>query len=184
MKKLLYISLIAISTILMACPYEGEVKLCTYDEALKVDKKLLDIWVAFNEGGGRDEVLIEKGNKAVLLVSHKSYEKGNKLNELQKYRAFSTQINEEMIFTIEDEDGKYIYSKYAWTSKNEFYIQFVDDTFIENNFKEDSVTTKNFVDFLSNNIKTEELFTEKMEFYRKYSPEYHKVKIFMQKSGF
>ena len=85
MKKLLYISLIAISTILMACPYEGEVKLCTYDEALKVDKKLLDIWVAFNEEGGRDEVLIEKGNKAVLFVSHKSYEKGNKLNELQKY---------------------------------------------------------------------------------------------------
>ena len=58
MNKLLYISLIAMSLILMACPYEGDVKLCTYDEALKTDKKLLDTWVAFNEEGGRDESCI------------------------------------------------------------------------------------------------------------------------------
>lgn len=184
MKKLLYISLIAMSVILMACPYDGEVELCTYDEALKTDKKLLDIWVAFNEEGGRDEVLIEKGNKAVLIISRKNYKKGNKLNSLEKYRAYPTEINNEMIFTIEKEDGKYHYCKYAWTSKNEFNMQFIDESFMENNFKPDSITTKNTIEFLSNNLNKEELFTEKMEFYRKYSHEYQKVKIFMQKSGF
>ena len=184
MKKLLYFSLIAMSVILMACPYEGDVKLCTYDEALKVDKKLLDIWVAFNEEGGRDEILIEKGNKAVLFLTHKNYEKGNKLSEVQKYRAFSTLINEEKIFTIEDKSGKYIYSKFAWTSKNEIDVQFINDDFMNNNFKVDSVTTKNMVDFLTKNLSSEGLFTDKMEFYRKYSYEYQKVKVFMQKSGF
>jgi len=184
MKKLLYTSLVAISLILMACPYEGEVELCTYEEALKTDKKLLDIWVAFNEEGGRNEMLIEKGNKAVLTLSVKNYEKGNKLTSLEKYRAYATEINGEKLFTLEKEDGKYNYFKYGWSSKNEFYIQFVDESFMENNFKPDSITTKTTVQFLSKNIENNDLFTERMEFYRKYSPEYEKVKIFMKKNGF
>ncbi|MDF1673020.1 MAG: hypothetical protein P1U41_05920 [Vicingaceae bacterium] len=184
MKKLLYISLIAMSLILMACPYDGEVELCSYDEALKTDKKLLDQWVAFNEEGGRDEVLVEKGNKAVLIISRKNYEKGNKLNSLEKYRAYPTEIKGEIIYTIEKEDGRYHYCKYDWISKNEFNMQFIDESFMKNNFKADSITTKNTIEFLSENLNNGELFTDKMEFYRKYSPEYQKVKIFMQKSGF
>lgn len=168
----------------MACPYNGEVKLCTYDEALKTDKKLLDIWVSYKKDGGREEMLIEKGNKSVLLISRKSYEKGNKFTSLEKYRAFATEIGGQEIYTIEKDDGKYHYCKYNWSSKNEFNLQFVDEAFMENNFKTDTVTTINTVDFLSKNLNNENLFSQKMGFYRKYSPEYQKVKIFMQKSGF
>lgn len=184
MKKLLYISLIAISVVLMACPYESEVELCTYDEALKADKKLLDIWVAFNEDSSRDEVLIEKGNKAVLFVSHKHYGENNKLEYLKKYRAYSTDINGFSLFTIEKDDNTYNYCKYAWTSKNELYIQFVDKAYMEENFSADSIDTDVMRDFLAQHVNKEKLYTEKMEFYRKYSPEYEKVKIFLRNSGF
>lgn len=184
MKKLLYISLIAISVVLMACPYDGEVELCTYEEALKADKKLLDIWVAFNEDGSRDEVLIEKGNKAVLFVSHKHFGDNKKLEYLKKYRSYSTDINGFSFITVEKEDNTYNYCKYAWTSKNEIYIQFVDKSYMENNFKSDSVDTKVMREFLGEHANKDKLFTSKMEFYRKYSPEYEKVKIFMRKSGF
>jgi hypothetical protein len=184
MKKLLYLSIIAIGIVLTACPYDGDAELCTYEEAIKTDKKIMDIWVAFNEDGGRDEVKIEKGNKAVLLVSHKHFEPGNKLNGLEKYRAYATTINDEVIYTLEKEDGKYNYCKYAWTSKNEFYVQYVDKEYMEANFKQDSVDTKVMRTFLGDHLKNSKLFTEKMEFYRKYSPEYEKVKIFMRKSGF
>ena len=78
MKKLLYITLIAFSLVLMACPYEGDVELCTYEEASKFEKTFIGEWVAFNEDGSRDEVLIEKGNKTVLFVSHKHYGENKK----------------------------------------------------------------------------------------------------------
>ncbi len=184
MKKLLYLSLIAISLTLMACPYEGDVALCTYEEAYKTDKKLFDIWVAYDEEGGRDEVKIEKGNKAVMFLSHKRYEKGNKLKSIEKYRAFATLINNEMLFTIEKPDGKYHYCRYAWTSKNEFYVQFIEEDFMESNFSVDTVTTENLIESLEVNLGKDALYSSKMEFYRKYSPEYEKVRIFMKKSGF
>ena len=184
MSKLLYTILIAISLVLMACPYDSEVELCTYEEALKTDKKLQDIWVAFNEDGSRDEVLIEKGNKTVLFVSHKHYGENKKQEYLKKYRAYSTDISGVNLFTIEKDDNTYNYCKYAFTSKNELYIQFVDKTYMENNLKVDSVDTESIRTFLGEHVNKEDLYTNKMEFYRKYSPEYEKIKIFLRKSGF
>lgn len=184
MKKLIVFSILSICVIFLGCPYDGDVALCTYDEAYKVDKKLLGEWVAFNEDGGKNELSIEKGNKSVFIVSHKKFAKGNKYEATEKYRAFTTVIAGITLFTMEREDGKYNYFKYAWTGKNEFNIQFVQKDYMETNFKEDSVTTKNLTEFLKNHVNKGDLYTEKMEFYRKYSPEYEKVRMYMKKSGF
>ena len=185
MKKLLYITIVVIGITLMACPYEAEVQLSTYEESLKVDKKLIDQWVSFNEEGGREELTIDKGTKSVLFVTHKQFGKGNKLQESFKYRVYATPIGEQAIFNIELKDeGKYLYSKYGWTGKNEFYIQFIKGEYIDENFKEDSVTTENLKAFITANVTNEEMYDEKLEFYRKFSPEYEKVRIYMKKSGF
>ncbi|PJB15925.1 MAG: hypothetical protein CO118_01670 [Flavobacteriales bacterium CG_4_9_14_3_um_filter_32_8] len=184
MKKLLYLSLITISLLLMACPYEGTVELSSYEESLKVDKKLVGEWVSFHEKGGREELLIEKAVKSVFKVSHNQFGENNKFEQKYNYRVYSTEIGEYDIFNIESPEGKYLYCKYGWTGKNEFYIQFIDADFVDKNFKADSVTTENFKSFVTENVNKEEMYGEKLEFYRKYSPEYEKVRMFMKKSGF
>ncbi len=185
MKKLLYTTLIAFSLILMACPYEGDVELTTYDDALKIEKGLLGEWVAFSQEGGRDELVIEKGRKGVFFVSHKKFEKNDKLDERTKIRAYATEVGGVVLYTLETEDGKYKYCKYEITSKNEFNVQFIDADYMEKNFApEEEVTTKVLKDFLADHIKDEGIFTEKMEYYRKHSSEYEKVRIYLQKNGF
>lgn len=184
MKKLLSITLLAISLILMACPYEADVELNTYEESVKSDKKLLGHWVSFNEEGGRTELMIQKLEKAVLQVYHKQFNKDNKQEVREGYRVYGSEIGEYTVFNIERKDGKYLFAKYAWTGKNEFYLELVDADYMEANFKETEVTTKNLRAFITEHVNKKELFGEKMEFYRKDSPEYHKVRTFMQKSGF
>lgn len=184
MKKLTASGILLLSLILLACPYDGDVALCTYDEAGKADRNFLGEWVAFNEEGGRDELLIEKGNKAVMVVSHKKFEDGNKLKDKQRYRAFATEINGVTLFTLEREDGKYNYLKYEWTGKNEFNVQFIQKEYMEINLQTDSMTTESLKDFLKDHVNKNELYTAKMEYYKKYSPEYEKVRMYMKKSGF
>ncbi len=184
MKKLVYTSLVVIGLVLMACPYEGKVELNNYEESLKLDKKLIDEWVSFNEEGGREELVIIKIDKAVFQVSHKQFSKGSKLDSRDVYRAYATDIGGINIFNIETKDNKYLYCKYGWTGKNEFYIQFIKQEYMEANFKEDPVSTENLRAFITEHVNKEELFDAKLEFYRKFSPEYDKVKIYMKKSGF
>jgi hypothetical protein len=184
MKKLLYLSLIAISLFLMACPYEGTVELNTYEESLKIDKKLLDQWVSFHEDGRREELSIEKIAKSVYSVSHLQFGKKNNIEKKFKYRVYATEIGGYDIFNIKNTEGKFVYSKYGWTGKNEFYIQLIDGEYMENNFKVDSTTTENLRDFITENVNKEDMYVDKLEFYRKYSPEYEKVRMFMRKSGF
>ena len=185
MKNLLYLTLCSIGLILMACPYEGQVELNTYEESLKLDKKLIDEWVSFDEEGGREELLIEKGAKSVLFVLRRRFSKGNKFQEKNKYRVYATEVAGYDIFNIErQEENQFLYAKYGWTGKNEFYIQFIAEEYMEKNFKVDSVTTENLRAFITENVNKEEMYDDKLEFYRKASPEYEKVKMFMRKSGF
>lgn len=184
MKKIFYTTLIIFGLILMACPYEGKVELNSYEEAVKVDKKLLGEWVSFNEDGSKDELSITKLEKAVLQVYHKQFGKNNRLESRDSYRIYASEIGSYEIFNIEKKDGKYLYAKYGWTGKNEIYIQFIKEDFLNTNFKEDSVTTENLRNFITENVNKEAMFSEKIEFYRKHSPEYNMVKAFMRKSGF
>lgn len=170
--------------ILMACPYESEVEISTYEDSIKVDKKLIDEWVSFNEEGGREELSIKKLEKAVLQVYHKQFSKGNKFESREGYRVYASEVGEYDIFNIESKDGKYYFSKYGWTGKNEIYIQFINANFVKGNFNVDSVTTENLREFITENVNNEGMYGEKLEFYRKDSPEYEKVRMFMRKSGF
>jgi hypothetical protein len=183
MKKLLYATLASLSLVLIACPYEGKADLNTYEESLKLDKDIIDEWVAYNSEGGREELTIEKGGKTVLFVYHKQFEK-NKLIGKFKYRAYSTSIGDKTIYNIENAEGNYLFASLEWTSKNEFNVEFIESDFVDKNFIPDSVNTENFRAFVTENIAKEELFSDKLEFYRKYSAEYEKVRMFMQKSGF
>lgn len=184
MKTLLYSTLIFIGLTLMACPYEADVEINTYEESVKTDKKIIGDWVSFNEEGGRTELVITKLQKAVLQVYHKQYNSENKQETRESYRVYGSEVGEYTLFNIERKDGKYLFAKYAWTGKNEFYMELIDADFMETNFKETEITSKNLRAFINDNIHKKELFGEKLEFYRKNSPEYHKVRTFMQKSGF
>jgi len=168
----------------MACPYEAEVEISTYEESLKIDKKLIDDWVSYNEEGGHEELSISKLAKSVFQVYHKQFGKGNKLESRESYRAYASEVGEYDIFNIESKEGKYIFTKYGWTGKNEFYLQFIDADFVDKNFKEEEVTSKNLRAFITENVNNEKMYSEKLEFYRKGSPEHEKVKVFMKKSGF
>ena len=168
----------------MACPYEADVEISTYEESTKIDKKLIDKWVSFNEEGGRIELVISKLEKNVLQVSHKQFDAKNRQETKENYRVYGAKIGEYIIFNIERKDGKYLFAKYAWTGKNEFYLELIDGEYMEENFKEDTVTTKNLNAFITENVHKTKLCGDKLEFYRKDSPEYTKVKMFMKKSGF
>jgi len=184
MKKILYVVIFFTCIILTACPYESPVELNTYENSLKIDKKLIGEWVAFKEDGGREELTIDKAAKSVFYVTQKSFENKNKFKEVNKYRAYSTDIGGFTVFNIEKKDGKYIFAKYAWTGKNEFYIQTINADYVAQNFKPDSINTENLRSFISDNVNKEKMYDDKFEFYRKDSPEYNKVKMYMQKSGF
>ncbi len=185
MKLFVYPLLIVISLLLMGCPYQGEVELCTYEEALKVDKDLVGDWVAFHENGAREEVSLEKIAKSVLSVSHREYNEKSQLKNTYKYRIYATMMGGEIIFTVENKDGKYMYSKYAWMGKNVFYIQTVNQDYMDANFAPNDPKDKDeLIAYFKENITKEKMFDEKLEFYRKDSPEYEKVKVFMKKSGF
>ena len=184
MKRLIHLSLVIIGLTLIGCPYEASVEICTYEEAVKSDKKLLDEWVSFNEEGGRQELSISKLEKSVLQVYHKQFGKNNKLESRESYRVYACEVGEYDIFNIEKEDGKYSFCKYGWTGKNEIYIQYINKDFMINKFKEDSITSSNLKSFITQNVNNEKMYSNKIEFYRKHSIEYEKVRMFMKKSGF
>jgi len=184
MKRLLQLSFVLIGLMLMGCPYESDVEISTYEEAVKTDKKLLDEWVSFNEEGGKQELSISKLEKAVLQIYHKEFGKGNKLISREGYRVYSCEVGQYDIFNIEKKDGKYLFCKYGWTGKNEIYIQYIDEIFMTNNLKEDTLTTQNLNRFITQNVNNEKMYGDRIEFYRKHSPEYEKVRIYMKKSGF
>ena len=185
MKRVLYTTLIALGLVLMACPYEGKVDISTYEEAVKTDKKLLGEWVSFNDEGGKQELSINKLEKSVLQVYHKQFGAKNKLESRGNYRVYASEVGEYDVFNIETKDEKkFFYAKYGWTGKNEIYVQMINADYMEENFKVDTVTTKNLRAFITENVNKEKMYDEKVEFYRKHSPEYEKVRMFMRKSGF
>lgn len=184
MNKLTSIAILAIALTLMACPYEGPVELNNYAQSTKLDKKLLSQWVAFHGDGGREELMLEKGDKTVIKVNHRQYNAKNKITDRQKYRAYGTSIKGVALLNIEATNGNYLYGKYSWAGKNEFKVQFIDADFMEENLKLDSVTTKTLRAFIGDNINKEGMFGEELLFYKKGSPEYEKILIYRKKSGF
>lgn len=176
--------LILLSTILMGCPYQSDVELNTYEESLKVDKNLIDNWVSYHDDFSREELSIEKLAKSVIGISHKEFDSKNRLKGSNKFRAYATEIDAITIFNIESDNGKYMFLKYGWTGKNEFYIQAVNAEYVEENLMSDSLSTEELRTFFTKNVNQEKMFEEKLEFYRKDSPEHLKVKMFMKKSGF
>ncbi|GAB4256367.1 MAG: hypothetical protein Kow0079_13450 [Vicingaceae bacterium] len=168
----------------MACPYESPVELVTYEAADKIDKDLLGDWVTYHKDGSKEELTLTKATKTVYHVYHDEYGPKNKKKASNYYRAYLTSINDIPIFNVESKDGKYYFFNYAWTGKNTFYIQAVNNDYVEENFKVDSVTTANLKKFLEDNIQKAELFDEKIEFIRKNSPEDELQKAYFRKSGF
>ena len=75
-----------LSFVLLGCPYEADVELNTYEESIRIDKKLLDIWVTYHEDGSREEVLFSKAAASVFDVTHKQYSSGKKLEGRYQYR--------------------------------------------------------------------------------------------------
>src|SRR3989338_7561155 len=148
MKKQPFLILFVLSILLFGCPYQSDVELCTYEEALKTDKNLEGSWVAFHSDGSKDELLIEKISKSVLQVSHKELDKNDRSKGTNKYRAYAINLNGTVLFNI------------------------------ETNFVVDSVTTDNLKSFLFDKANREEIYDDAVEFYRKDSPEYLKVKMF------
>ena len=119
--------LVTLSFILMGCPYQSEVELNTYEESLKVDKNLIDNWVAYHDDFSREELSIEKLAKSVVGIVHKEFDANGRLKGSNKFRAYATEINAITIFNIESKEHGYMFLKYGWTGKNEFYIQVVND---------------------------------------------------------
>lgn len=184
MKKQYFIILLFLSILFFGCPYQSDVELCTYEEALKTDKNLEGNWVAFHDDGSKDELFIEKIAKSVLQVSHKELDKNDRSKGVNKYRVYGTNLNGTILFNIETKEGKFLFAKYGWTGKNEFYIQTIEEEYMTKNFVVDSVTTDALKSFLFDRASNEDIYDDKIEFYRKDSPEYEKVKMFMKKSGF
>lgn len=184
MKKSLAIIIVLLSVIFYGCPYQSPVELCTYEEALKTDKNLEGYWIAFHEDGSKDELFFEKIAKSVMSVTHKELDKNDRSKGINKYRIYATNLNGEILFNIETKEGKYLFSKYGWTGKNEFYIQTINEEYMSKNFVVDSVNTEILKSFLFDRVSKDDLYDEKVEFYRKDSPEYAKVKMYMKKSGF
>ena len=184
MKKLNYVIILCISFVLLGCPYQSDVEINTYEESLKVDKNLIGNWVAFHDDGSKEELIIEKIAKSVISVLHKELDENGRYKGSNKFRAYGTELNGITIFNIETKEAKYMFLKYAWTGKNVFYMQAVAEDYVSNNFTPDSVTTDNLRSFLKSNVNNEDMYEDKVEFYRKDSPEYNKVRMYMKKSGF
>ena len=184
MRTLLFFTFITIGIIFSGCPYESDIAIITPAEALKLDKELKGEWVAFHEDGAKEELNFIKIDKVIYQVTHKQFAPNNKLKGNFKYQVYSADLDGAILFNIKNKDGKFMFSKYGWTGKNEFYLQGVNKKFVTTNFKTDTVNTRNLREFLSENINDGKMYEEKLEFYRKYSPEYEKVKIYLHKSGF
>lgn len=184
MKRLFPISIALLSILFYGCPYKSPVELSTYEESLKIDKGFEGNWVAFHNDGSKDELYFEKIAKSVMEVSHKELDKNDRSKGINKYRIYATDLNGQVLFNIEDKEGKYMFARYGWTGKNVFYTQFISEEYMTTNFKVDSVTVDNLKSFLFDIASRDELYDEKIEFYRKDSPEYIKVKMYMKKSGF
>lgn len=185
MKKLVFYSLFALSILFYGCPYQGDVELNTYEESLKADKNLLDVWVSFKEDKSRTELMIEKLAKTVVNINYKEYDTNGRFKSKDKYRGYATDLGGFTVFNLENKSGKYMYCKFSWIGKNEFNIQTINEDFVMDNLKPNENTgTKELREFLLANANEDDMYDEKIEFYRKDSPEYEKVKIYMQKSGF
>ncbi len=184
MKKSLYFLTAFFSFVLMGCPYQSDVELSTYEESLKNDKNLEGSWIAFHDDGTKDQLFIEKIAKSVMEVSHKELDKNDRSKGTNKYRIYATNLNGQLLYNIETKEGKYLFAKYGWTGKNEFYVQTINEDYMKNNFIVDSVNTENLKSFLFDNVQKDDLYDDKVEFYRMDSPEYLKVKMYMKKSGF
>ena len=185
MRKFITPVFLVISLLLLGCPYQSDVEINTYETSLKADKNLFDVWVSFKEDRSRFELFFEKIAKTVVNVSYKEYDSNSRFKSKDKYRGYATDLGGYTVFNLEGKDGKYMFCKFSWISKNEFNIQMINEDFVVNNFKpEDEITSENLRAFLLENVNEEKMYDEVMEFYRKDSPEYSKVKMYMQKSGF
>ena len=184
MKRILFSTLIALGLVLTGCPYEGPVELNTYEESTKIDKGLIGEWVSYHEDGSRDELTVTKAAKTVFHVEHDIYDSKKRKTDDFYYRVYGTDIEGTIVMNVENKEGKYMFFRYAWTGKNLFYLETIKGEFMEENFKVEEVTTKNLREFITNNMNKPEMFDDKMEFYRKGSPEHEKVKMYMKSSGF
>ena len=148
MRKSLYILIVLLAIVFYGCPYQSPIELSTYEESLKVDKNLEGSWVAFHDDGSKDELLFEKIARSVMQVSHKELDKNDRSKGINKYRIYATNINGQILYNIENKNGKYMFAKYAWTGKNVFNTQLISEEYMSENFKVDSVTAENLKSFL------------------------------------
>ncbi|MBW6481426.1 MAG: hypothetical protein K0B10_00045 [Vicingaceae bacterium] len=170
--------------LLMACPYQTKIALTDYENAIKYDKNMVGEWVAFHEDGNRDELIISKLNNKVVQVNIKSYDKTNRVKDASDFRVFGAAIGEDVIYNLESKDGFFMFAKLNWDSKNEFSVRFIENDFAEQKITSDSLTVNELTSFIKEHQANENFFEVPLDFYRKYSPEYEKIRIYMKKSGF
>lgn len=168
----------------LACPYQAEIALTNYENAIKYDKNMLGEWVAFHENGNKDELIISKLNNKVMQVSLKSYDKTNRVKDASDFRAFGAALGDEIFYNLESKDGFFVFAKLNWESKNEFTVQFIENEFAKQKITSDSLTVSELASFIKEHQSNEKFFEAPLDFYRKYSPEYEKIRIYMKKSGF
>ncbi|MFH1319212.1 MAG: hypothetical protein ABII90_00975 [Bacteroidota bacterium] len=175
MRNLLYLILTAVYLCLTACPYDSNVPLNTYEESLKINKKLIGKWAAIHPDSSFDELYITKAAKTVLRVQHNAYNENGVKVENNYYRAFSIEINGVKIMNIEKHDGKYNFYKYKWVSDDEFVLQSIADTYIEENYKDaKNAKSKELREFIEKNIDQPKMFEEEIRFYKEGSEKYNK----------
>lgn len=179
-----YVLTVLFALIIVGCPYQSEVALTDYDNAEKFEKNLLGEWVAFHENGDRDEMTISKLNTKVMDVRSKKFDASGRVKEANAYRVFGTKIKDIVVYNIENKDIGFVFGKVNWESKNVFNLQFVDEKLATEKITSDSITQKELTNFFTENITEEKMFENPLEFYRKYSPEHEKIKVYLKKSGF
>jgi len=184
MRFLTLFVLFLIGIIFTACPYESDIAITTSKSALKIEPSFKGEWVAYHEDGAKEELQIIKVDKTTYGVLHKHFAPKNKLKANYKYTVHFTSINQTKILNIKNKAGKFLFSKYNWEGKNIFTLESINADFMNTNFKADTVSTVSLRNFLSENISNEKLYDEGLEFYRKYSPEYEKVRMYLNRSGF
>lgn len=179
-----YMLTVLFALIIVGCPYQSEVALTDYEHAEKFEKNLLGEWVAFHENGDRDEMTISKLNTKVMDVRSKKFDASGRVKEANTYRVFGTKIKDVVVYNIENKDIGFIFGKVNWESKNVFNFQYVDEKLAAEKLTSDSITQKELAAFFNEHITEEKMFDNSLEFYRKYSPEHEKIKVYLKKSGF
>lgn len=179
-----YLLFFLLPLLLLGCPYQTEIALTNYENAVKYDKNIIGEWVAFHEDGNKDELIISKLNNKVLQVSIKSYDKTNRVKDASDFRTFGAAIGEDVFYNLESKDGFFMFAKLNWDSKNEFSVQFIESDFAKQKITSDSLTVSELTSFIKEHQANEIFFEAPLDFYRKYSPEYEKIKIYLKKSGF